>query len=92
MKIILQLYDEANKVGKKLKFVASFNKESGYAEIGLQAYSPDHPFITCKVKIMVLFYTKRYHDYPLIVQGAGAGSAVTASVYLPISCVLLMLN
>ena len=28
---------------------------------------------------VVLFYTKRYHDYPLIVQGAGAGSAVTAS-------------
>ena len=75
-----QLYDEANKVGKKLKYVASFNKESGYAEIGLQAYSPDHPFYNLQGKDnVVLFYTKRYHDYPLIVQGAGAGSAVTAS-------------
>ena len=75
-----QLYKEANKQGQKLKFVASFDKESGHAEIGLQAYSAEHPFYSLKGKDnVVLFYTKRYHDYPLIVQGAGAGSAVTAS-------------
>ena len=75
-----QLFKKANEQGKKLKFVASFDKESGHAEIGLQAYSAEHPFYSLKGKDnVVLFYTKRYHDYPLIVQGAGAGSAVTAS-------------
>lgn len=76
----LQLYREAIDQNKKLKFTALFDKESGYAEIGLKAFSAEHPFFNLEGKDnMVLFYTKRYHDQPLIVQGAGAGSAVTAS-------------
>ena len=76
----LQLYREAIDQNKKLKFTASFDKESGYAEIGLKAFSAEHPFFNLKgTDNMILFYTKRYHDQPLIVQGAGAGSEVTAS-------------
>ena len=76
----MQLYRKAIDQNKKLKFTALFDKESGYAEIGLKAFSAEHPFFNLEGKDnMVLFYTKRYHDQPLIVQGAGAGSAVTAS-------------
>jgi len=28
---------------------------------------------------VVLFYTERYHEQPLVVKGAGAGAEVTAS-------------
>lgn len=74
------LYHAANNEGKRLKFVASFDKQSGTAETGLKSYKQDHPFYNLKGKDnVVLFYTRRYSDHPLIVQGAGAGSAVTAS-------------
>ena len=44
--------DEANDQNKKLKFTASFDKESGYAEIGLKAFSAEHPFYNLQGKIM----------------------------------------
>ncbi len=74
------LYEQANNEGKRLKFVARFDKHNGMAQIGLKAYASDHPFYNLKGKDnVVLFYTRRYQNQPLIVQGAGAGSAVTAS-------------
>lgn len=39
-----------------------------------------HPFYNLEGKDnIVMFYTNRYKDQPLIVKGAGAGAAVTAS-------------
>lgn len=40
----------------------------------------EHPFYNLEGKDnIVLFYTERYPDYPLLIKGAGAGAAVTAS-------------
>ncbi|HEX2606872.1 MAG TPA: ACT domain-containing protein, partial [Flavisolibacter sp.] len=73
-----QLYDEAVAAGKKLKFVASY--ENGKATVGLKHIDPAHDFYHLYGKDnIVLFYTQRYIDYPMVVKGAGAGAEVTAS-------------
>jgi len=72
------LYAKAAAQGDRLKFVASF--ENGKANVGLQFIPASHPFYNLEGKDnIVLFYTDRYADQPLIIKGAGAGAAVTAS-------------
>ncbi|MEO9004770.1 MAG: bifunctional aspartate kinase/homoserine dehydrogenase I [Ginsengibacter sp.] len=72
------LFDKAHKAGKKLKFVATYEK--GSARVGLQEIDPDHDFYHLYGKDnVVLFYTNRYTGQPLVVKGAGAGAEVTAS-------------
>lgn len=73
-----QLYKEAADKGCKLKFVASF--ENGKASVGLQHIPPASDFYHLYGKDnIVLFYTQRYPEQPLVVKGAGAGADVTAS-------------
>lgn len=72
------ILDEANKVGKKLKFVATY--ENGKANVGLQQVDSSHDFYHLYGKDnVVLFYTNRYTGQPLVIKGAGAGAEVTAS-------------
>ena len=48
--------------------------------MGLQQVAPDHGFYHLYGKDnVVLFYTNRYPDQPLMIKGAGAGAEVTAS-------------
>lgn len=69
---------EAKAKDSRLKFVAQF--ENGKASVGLQFIPKDHPFYNLEGKDnIVLFYTDRYVDQPLLIKGAGAGAAVTAS-------------
>ena len=73
-----KLYQAATAEGKKLKFVAKY--EAGKASVGLQHIDPSHDFYHLYGKDnIVLFYTNRYVDQPLVVKGAGAGAEVTAS-------------
>ncbi len=61
-----------------LKYVARLNE--GKAEVGLKEITPGHDFFNIEGSDnIILFYTARYKDNPLIVKGAGAGAAVTAS-------------
>jgi aspartokinase/homoserine dehydrogenase 1 len=72
------LYNEAKNKESRLKYVAQF--ENGKASVGLQFIPKDHPFYNLEGKDnIVLFYTDRYVDQPLLIKGAGAGAAVTAS-------------
>jgi aspartokinase/homoserine dehydrogenase 1 len=72
------LYADANANGNKLKFVASF--ENGKASVGLQQIHPNHDLYNLFGKDnIVLFYTDRYKEQPLVIKGAGAGAEVTAS-------------
>jgi len=72
------LYQAAEKEGKKLKFVARF--DNGKASVGLQHIGPEHDLYHLYGKDnVVLFYTDRYCEQPLVVKGAGAGADVTAS-------------
>ncbi len=73
-----KLYDAAAAEGKKLKFVAAY--ENGKASVGLQHIDPAHDFYHLYGKDnIVLFYTDRYPEQPLVIKGAGAGAEVTAS-------------
>jgi aspartokinase/homoserine dehydrogenase 1 len=73
-----KLFAKASAEGTKLKFVASF--ENGKAAVGLQHIDPRHDLYHLYGKDnVVLFYTDRYTDQPLVVKGAGAGADVTAS-------------
>lgn len=72
------LYDAAAAQGKKLKFVAKY--EAGKASVGLQHIAPQHDFYHLYGKDnIVLFYTDRYPEQPMVIKGAGAGAEVTAS-------------
>lgn len=73
-----KLYKEAADKENRLKYVAEFR--DGVAKVGLQQIAKDHPFYNLDGKDnIVLFYTQRYSDQPLIIKGAGAGAEVTAS-------------
>ena len=73
-----KLYDDAAAAGKKLKFVAKY--ENGKASVGLQHIDPQHDFYHLYGKDnIVLFYTDRYVEQPLVIKGAGAGADITAS-------------
>ncbi|MCH7525546.1 MAG: bifunctional aspartate kinase/homoserine dehydrogenase I, partial [Bacteroidetes bacterium] len=62
----------------QLKYVAEFN--NGRAKVGLQEIPEEHPFYNLEGKDnIVMFYTERYPEQPMIIKGAGAGADVTAS-------------
>lgn len=64
--------------GEKFKFVATLDGDQ--AQVGLKSVGEEHPFFHLYGKDnVVLFYTDRYPDQPLVVKGAGAGAEVTAS-------------
>ena len=68
----------AEKENCRLKYVAEFDQ--GKAKVGLQHIPSDHPFYNLDGSDnIVLFFTDRYSEQPLIIKGAGAGAAVTAS-------------
>ncbi len=73
-----KLYEEAASLNCKLKFVAEYS--NGKASVGLQHIAPGSDFYHLYGKDnIVLFYTQRYPEQPLVVKGAGAGADVTAS-------------
>jgi aspartokinase/homoserine dehydrogenase 1 len=73
-----KLYDAAKANDCKLKFVAQLNE--GKASVGLQHIGKEHDLYHLYGKDnVVLFYTRRYSQQPLVIKGAGAGAEVTAS-------------
>jgi aspartokinase/homoserine dehydrogenase 1 len=76
------IYQRAEQENCKLKFVASYksSENGGKASVGLQHISPEQDLYHLYGKDnVVLFYTDRYKEQPLVVKGAGAGAEVTAS-------------
>lgn len=72
------LYTSAASKNCRLKYVAEL--VNGKAKVGLKEIPSGHDFYHLSGSDnIVLFYTDRYKDQPLIVKGAGAGGEVTAS-------------
>ena len=72
------IYEKASKENARIKYVAQF--KDGKASVGLQYIPEGHDFYNLEGSDnIVLFYTDRYVNQPLIVKGAGAGAEVTAS-------------
>lgn len=64
--------------GKRWRFVARM--ENGHMRVGLEAVDSRHPFYGLEgSNNIVLLTTERYHEYPMLIQGYGAGAEVTAA-------------
>ncbi len=73
-----KMLENAEKEGAKMKYVAQL--ENGKAKVGIQLVKKGHDFYNLEGSDnIILFYTNRYKEQPLIVKGAGAGADVTAS-------------
>lgn len=60
------------------RFVAKY--EDGKSEVGLQEIGQEHPFFDLQgSNNLVMFTTERYHEFPMIIKGYGAGAEVTAA-------------
>ena len=63
---------------KKWRFVALY--ENGKAQIGLQEVDSRHPFYDLEgSNNLVMYTTERYHEFPMLIKGYGAGASVTAA-------------
>jgi bifunctional aspartokinase / homoserine dehydrogenase 1 len=66
--------------GQVLRHVAHLDGHTGQAVVGLKEFPSDHAFAHARLTDNIIqFVTRRYHDNPLVVQGPGAGPAVTAA-------------
>jgi aspartokinase/homoserine dehydrogenase 1 len=83
----LPAYDEAMRErwqaatdeGKVLRYVGRLSRDEG-ASVRLEALPLDHPFARMNLTDNIVRYvSRRYSDNPLVVQGPGAGPAVTAA-------------
>ena len=66
------------KEGKRWRFVATM--ENGKTNVALKEVPSTHPFYSLEgSNNIVLLTTERYKEYPMLIQGYGAGAAVTAA-------------
>jgi len=73
-----QRRSELEAQGKRWRFVASL--DDGHAKVELKAVDKSHPFYNLEgSNNIILITTERYHDYPMQIQGYGAGASVTAA-------------
>ncbi len=64
--------------GKRMRFVASM--DNGKCAISLMEVDRYHPFYNLQgSNNIILLTTERYKEYPMMIQGYGAGAAVTAA-------------
>ena len=54
--------------------------ENGKADVSLQTVGKEHPFYNLEgSNNIVMLTTERYKEYPMLIQGYGAGASVTAA-------------
>ena len=74
-------YADAYKRGEKLRFIARL--EDGRARVGLESLPATHPLAGgAGTDNRVAIWSDRYPQQPLVIQGPGAGAAVTAAALL----------
>jgi aspartokinase/homoserine dehydrogenase 1 len=72
--------DDVRRRGRVLRHVGALEVSTGRATVGLDDVEPAHPFVNVNpTDNVVRFITERYDSNPLVVQGPGAGPAVTAA-------------
>ena len=63
---------------KRWRFVATM--EDGKCSVALKEVDMHHPFYGLEgSNNIIMLTTQRYHDYPMLIQGYGAGASVTAA-------------
>lgn len=64
--------------GKRWRFVATF--DHGHTSVALKEVDRNHPFYNLEgSNNVVSLTTERYREYPMLIQGYGAGASVTAA-------------
>ena len=64
--------------GKRWRFVSCY--ENGKGRVELREVDASHPFYNLEgSNNIILLTTERYKEYPMLIQGYGAGAAVTAA-------------
>ena len=64
--------------GKRWRFVAKM--DMGHTSVSLQEVEKGHPFYNLEgSNNIVMLTTERYKEYPMLIQGYGAGASVTAA-------------
>ena len=76
---MLERYNKAQAAGEVLRYVGSLDSD-GKAAVRLMSLPREHSFAHINLTDnIVRFVSERYSDNPLVVQGPGAGPAVTAA-------------
>ncbi|CCH61539.1 hypothetical protein TBLA_0E04890 [Henningerozyma blattae CBS 6284] len=76
---LTKLKEEAAAENKVLRFIGKVDVPTQTVSVGIEKYDYSHPFAALKGSDNVIsIKTKRYTN-PVVVQGAGAGAAVTAA-------------
>jgi aspartokinase/homoserine dehydrogenase 1 len=76
---MLARLESARAKGRVLRYVAALDAGTRRASVGLVELERSHPFANINLTDnIVQFVTSRYRQNPLVVQGPGAGPAVTA--------------
>ncbi len=69
---------QMEKEGLRWRFVATF--DHGRTSVSLKTVGRNHPFYNLEgSNNIVLLTTERYKEYPMLIQGYGAGASVTAA-------------
>ena len=73
-----QRRQQMEKEGLRWRFVATF--DHGHTSVSLKTVDRNHPFYNLEgSNNIVLLTTERYKEYPMLIQGYGAGASVTAA-------------
>lgn len=77
-KVIEERRAKAEAYGQKLRYVAKF--DNGQMSVGLEEVYASHPFFNLEgSNNVIMLTTQRYHEYPMVIKGYGAGADVTAA-------------
>ncbi|KAI9312848.1 homoserine dehydrogenase-domain-containing protein [Dichotomocladium elegans] len=72
------LNEEAKKDGQVLRYVGLVDVKGGNSAVKLMRYPASHPFASLQGSDNIIKFTTKYFPNGLIIQGAGAGAAVTS--------------
>ncbi|KAJ2787284.1 Homoserine dehydrogenase [Coemansia interrupta] len=73
-----ELNEQALASGSVLRYVGMVDGQGNQSGVKLARYALDHPFASLKGSDNIIAFTTERFPNPLIIQGAGAGAAVTA--------------
>jgi aspartokinase/homoserine dehydrogenase 1 len=75
-----QRWSRANAHDQVLRYVGRLDRQSGTATVRLESLPRRHPFANINLTDNIVRYASaRYSENPLVIQGPGAGPAVTAA-------------
>jgi len=76
--LFMSLIQKAEAKQKRLRFIASY--ENGRGKISLEEVDNQNPFFSLSGSDnMIVIYSNRYNETPLVIRGPGAGADVTAA-------------